>query len=71
MKKPSRSSAMLAKCHDCMHFYIDGKEDCENTICPLYPWMPYAKKKPVLEWLKWNHRRMGFVEKKSKSEENV
>ena len=30
-----------AYCYDCMGWYIDGKVDCRNTLCPLYPDMPY------------------------------
>jgi hypothetical protein len=32
-----------AKCYDCMGFYQDGKVDCEQVSCPLYPFMPYRK----------------------------
>jgi len=34
--------AVLAKCCECMVYYEDGGVDCENPLCPLYPWMPYG-----------------------------
>lgn len=33
--------AIIAKCCDCMGYYIDGREDCEQIACPLYGYMPY------------------------------
>lgn len=63
----TRSQAMEAMCHQCMGYYTDGKMDCECTSCPLYPWMPYAKKNPDWEWVKINPRRKG-KHKKSKSQ---
>ena len=40
-KKISRKEALLAHCARCMGGYADGRTDCENPMCPLYPWMPY------------------------------
>lgn len=60
-KDPTRSGAMLAKCHDCTGEYHDGKSDCEVTACPLYKWMPYRKLDPDFEWAKYNHRSKGLV----------
>lgn len=37
----TQRQAILAKCADCMNNYVDGREDCRITACPLYPWMPY------------------------------
>jgi len=28
-----------------MNSYVDGKNDCEISDCPLYPYMPYRKDK--------------------------
>jgi len=39
--KLTRGEAILAKCCDCMAYYEDGLVDCQNIICPLYPYMPY------------------------------
>lgn len=36
--------AILAKCYDCMAFYADGRNDCKDADCPLYPFMPYGSK---------------------------
>ena len=36
--------AVKAKCCECMVYYEDGANDCENPRCPLYHWMPYRKK---------------------------
>lgn len=46
-EKYSRKDAILAYCYDCMGFYEDGKMDCLNEKCPLYPWMPYKGKAPT------------------------
>ncbi len=44
-KSINTMSAILAKCYDCMGFYVDGTADCKCPECPLYPWMPYKEKK--------------------------
>ena len=56
-------NAVKAQCWECCGFYSDGREDCGNTRCPLYKWMPYKdkKKEPDLWWLKFNPRRKGKV----------
>lgn len=61
-EKPSRAAAMKWKCHECMGGYADGRKDCEITVCALYPWMPYRKKKPDLTWMKYNPSRVGEEE---------
>jgi|WetSurMetagenome_2_1015567.scaffolds.fasta_scaffold1069867_1 hypothetical protein len=33
--------ALKAKCFDCMGYFADGRGDCKDILCPLYPWMPY------------------------------
>ncbi len=43
-EKISRPAAVKAKCCDCMGYYADGRVDCENPTCPLYPYMPYRGK---------------------------
>ena len=42
--KLTYKQAALAKCYDCMSFYVDGKADCAIPDCPLYPFMPYGSK---------------------------
>ncbi|HOI74785.1 MAG TPA: hypothetical protein PLO63_11650 [Syntrophales bacterium] len=37
--------AILAKCYDCCGHFVDGKEDCRVTRCPLHPFMPYLESK--------------------------
>ena len=34
----------IANCFDCCGRYADGKKDCENPMCPEYPYMPYRLK---------------------------
>lgn len=34
---------ILAKCYDCMGYYVDGAADCELFSCSLYSVMPYRK----------------------------
>lgn len=39
----SARQSILAECCTCMGFYVDGREDCEQEDCPLYPFYPYGK----------------------------
>lgn len=39
--KLTLKQAALAKCYDCMGYYIDGLQDCGVRSCSLYPLMPY------------------------------
>ena len=60
--KPTRSLAMMAKCHSCMAEYADGINDCRNYSCPLYTWMIRANKAAAdLEWMDYNPRKKGLV----------
>lgn len=59
--KSSRKKAIESKCHDCMAQYVDGKQDCEVVVCPLYPFMPYRRKTPNLDWQQYSPRRIGLV----------
>jgi hypothetical protein len=36
--------SIIANCFDCCGQYIDGRCDCENPLCPCYPFMPYRRK---------------------------
>jgi len=60
-EKVTRTNAILAHCHQCLAHYNDGKDDCENTKCPLYTFMPYKKLTPDLTWAKYNPRKKGLV----------
>lgn len=40
-KSSTWKSRSLAMCYDCMGYYVDGKADCGNELCPLYVGMPY------------------------------
>jgi len=42
-EKLTRGQALKAHCYDCMGYYGDGRIDCEDPACPLYPFMPYRK----------------------------
>lgn len=33
--------AIAAHCYDCTGFYRQGRESCEQPLCPLFPYMPY------------------------------
>ena len=63
-KNPSRADAILAKCWDCMGEYYDGKLDCRIPTCPLYHWMPWAKREANLWWQEFRHRHRGRVPRK-------
>jgi len=43
-KKISPLQAIKAECYDCMGYYADGVGDCDNPMCPLYPYMPFSPK---------------------------
>lgn len=60
-KDPTRTQAMLSKCHECCGYYEDGKVDCGVTKCPLYKWMPYRNEEPDLEWARYNPRSKGRI----------
>jgi hypothetical protein len=45
----TRNQAIKAKCYDCLGFYSDGKMDCLQPECPLYPYMPYRGFDPMTE----------------------
>ena len=40
-KHLTQREAIYAQCFVCCGYYVDGKEDCCNKICPLYYYMPY------------------------------
>jgi hypothetical protein len=72
--KVTMKNAILAKCHNCMAYYVDGLLDCENPRCPLYTWMPYRKREPNLLWTEFHPKKKGLVKfssipKKQLSEE--
>ena len=41
--KLTLAQIVKAKCYECMHFYLDGKNDCGIKECPNYPRMPYRE----------------------------
>lgn len=41
----SARAAIIAKCCDCMGYYVDGRMDCKMPDCSLYPFMPYRENK--------------------------
>lgn len=46
----TQAQAIAAYCYDCMGFYVDGKVDCGNALCPLHPLMPYnPSRQPAVE----------------------
>lgn len=59
--KPTPLLAIRAQCAECCGFYADGMVDCENTRCSLYNWMPFKKKSPNFDWMKYNPKRKGRV----------
>jgi len=44
-----------------MGHYFDGKQDCQNSRCSLYTWMPYREKEPDLGWAEFSPRKIGLV----------
>lgn len=41
--KLTARQAVIAKCCDCMGYYVDGRMDCKMPDCSLYPFMPYRE----------------------------
>lgn len=40
-KTLTREEAILAMCYDCTGYYAEGRQDCKQSQCPLYQYMPY------------------------------
>lgn len=59
--KPTLKQAALHMCHQCNGFYDGGKQDCLNTTCPIYKWMPYRKLEPDTSWSEYHPKRTGLV----------
>jgi hypothetical protein len=47
-EKVTLKGAIYAHCYECLGYQDNPGEDrdCENPVCPLYPFAPYSKKKP-------------------------
>jgi hypothetical protein len=61
-EKVTRTYAILAHCHQCMGYYQDSKDSCQNPTCPLFTYMPYRKgETPDLSWTEFNPKRSGQV----------
>jgi hypothetical protein len=39
----SRGDSCLAKCCECMGYFVEGRISCGIKTCPLFPYMPYKK----------------------------
>lgn len=62
-KNITAREAILAHCGVCMGGFSDGRADCENPACPLYPWQPYRRNpfRDVLEQSQSRRRRRRVV----------
>ncbi len=63
--KLGRKDAILYKCWECTGKYMDGKNDCENPMCPLYMFMPYRKQDPQLDFTKFSPKHKGDIDRDS------
>lgn len=59
--KVTFKNAILAQCHECLGYYADGMQDCENTKCSLYTYMPYRRLEPDLTWTQYHPKRVGRI----------
>jgi hypothetical protein len=59
--KVTFKNAILAQCHECLGYYADGMQDCENVKCSLYSYMPYRKLEPDLTWTRYHPKRKGRI----------
>ena len=41
-KRLTPRQSIQAQCCECLGFFSDGRSDCENYGCSLYPYMPYG-----------------------------
>jgi len=64
LKKLNLKYAVESKCADCMHYWADGKKDCQVTSCSLYAWQQYRELEPDVEWRKYSPRKRGRHGKK-------
>jgi hypothetical protein len=65
---PTRKEAIQTQCWECMGHYADGKQDCENVVCPLYYFMPYRKLEPDFGKFKYNPKFKGKVTREEASQ---
>jgi hypothetical protein len=61
MEKITRKRGIELHCHQCSGMYQDGKVDCENVDCALYPWMPYRRLEPTYAYFCHSPRHVGKV----------
>lgn len=47
-------------CHQCMGYFMDGRQDCKTPRCPLYSKMPYRKLEPDMSFLAYNPKKKGL-----------
>ena len=54
----SARQAILAHCYECLGYFggMEGSRDCENPVCPLYPFMPYSTRKRVVRTVSLENR---------------
>ena len=64
--KLSPLRAIRSKCYDCCGMYADGKNDCGIPECGLYPFMPFAPKKPKVASTMSAEQRAVFRERMRK-----
>jgi len=61
----TQREAIAAHCYECVGYGMEGKTDCSNPFCPLYPFNPYSSRKRVSRVLSEDHK-----EKLSKARDN-
>ena len=44
-KRTTPMESIMAKCYDCIGYFIDGRNDCKMPNCPLYCFMQYNPKR--------------------------
>jgi hypothetical protein len=54
---PSPGQACIMQCGMCMGWFSDGREDCENYLCPCYKFMPYASYKNKIKAMRKNEQQ--------------
>jgi hypothetical protein len=58
-KRLSLVQMVKAKCYECMNAFVDGRQDCGISDCPLYPRMPFNTVSPHQSMRKANPNAFG------------
>jgi F420-0:gamma-glutamyl ligase len=75
-EKLTLKQSVIADCFICTAGFLDGKVDCSNPSCVLYPFMPYRKNKEKVKTVRTekqqeNDRRLSFLRSTNKQSKGL